>query len=610
MPSLVDQFCPNVHDVAITAACYDPHTGAMATADAAGVVAVQRPGESTPQLVFHPGEGVRGALGLIAGASMVAVGDEAGTVGVYRCDNGLAVFQEAREGARGRIRAMRGVALSPEGRTLATIAKDGLVRLWDLENGQRTAAWQGFGGDTVQFDPRGQRLLAMDDQGQPRLMDLMSLQALYMDKLQMPADRAVFTLDGTMIVAAGQAGISLLRVADGALIASFATRGGSGIQSLILSPDGQQAGAVTQRSVHTFTLPDLQPSGSLKHGAPDPTGAAVWTHQGIKVAGSDGLMHGGGSGASAGPVTCVGGFGETRLAAHGASVAVWRGNRRELELQADGAPREVHVDRDGRLAVVVPQRGPVQVFDCKRGKRVFDAGPTSSGCAAVGVGGNVVAVLLKRGGLRWWDLAQNKGFELEWPRAMALSNGGTWLGVVTPKGAVKVLDPATGRDAVPAPVPLADVPIKAMAFVNRRPDLLVMDEDGVLGHYDLGEALRQGRPGEGRDVLTVNVPVDQLWGITGGQHCAMRLPEGDRCTILWVDVHACEVVHEVTGLAPNTWVDAEHGLILEPARSGALLEREMDGRERRVLRALPEGEWLSFGWRGILDASQGASGAI
>ncbi len=609
MPALVDQFCPNVHDAAITAATYDLHSGTIATADADGVVAVQRPGEATPQLVFQPGDAVMGALDLVPGGSLLAVGDESGAVGVYRCDTGEAIFQEVREGARGRVRAMRGMALSPEGRTLASIARDGLVRIWDLESGKRTAAWQGFSGDTVEFDPRGQRLLAMDDQGQPRLMDLMSLQALYMDKLQMPAERASFTLDGTMVLAVGQAGISLLRVVDGALIASFATRGGSGIINLIESPDGRQAGAVTQRSVHTFSLPDLQPVGSMKHGAPEPTGAAYWAHEGIRVAGNDGLMHGGGSG-SAGPVVAVGGFGDYRLAAHGSVVACWKANRRVIELPTGAPPREVHIERDGRLAVVVPDRGPIEVFDVQRGTKVFDGGPSTSGATMVAVGGTVVAVQQRKGGVRWWDLAANKGYQLDWPRAMALSNGGTWLGVVTPRGQVKVIDPATGQDAVPAPVPLADVPVARMAFVNRRPDLLVMDEDGVLGHYDLGSALRKGQPAEGRDVLTINAPVDAMWGITGGQLCALRLPEGDSSSILFVDVHACEVVSEVTGLSPKAWVDAEHGLILEPGRSSALVEKEQDGRERRVLRALPDGQWIAFGWRGILDASEGASGAI
>ena len=146
-----------------------------------------------------------------------------------------------------------------------------------------------------------------------------------------------------------------------------------------------------------------------------------------------------------------------------------------------------------------------------------------------------------------------------------------------------------------------------MAFVNRRPDLLILDEDGVLGHYDLADSVRTRRPAEGRDVITINVPVDRIWGITGGQYCAMRLPEGPQSSLLWVDIHAGEVVHEVTGLDANAWVDAENGLILEPARSSALLEREMDGSERRVLRALPDDEWLSFGWRGIIEASEHAA---
>ena len=77
--------------------------------------------------------------------------------------------------------------------------------------------------------------------------------------------------------------------------------------------------------------------------------------------------------------------------------------------------------------------------------------------------------------------------------------------------------------------------------------------------------------------------------------------------LLLTPAWCAEVVHEVTGLDANVWVDAENGLILEPARSSALLEREMDGSERRVLRALPDDEWMSFGWRGVIEASEHAA---
>ena len=112
MPSLVDHFRPNVHDAAITAAAYDPQSGTTATADSTGRVAVQRPREATPQLIFHPGGPVQGALSLCRGGQLVAVGDEDGTIGVYRTLDGEPVFREVREGSRGRVRAMRGVAIS------------------------------------------------------------------------------------------------------------------------------------------------------------------------------------------------------------------------------------------------------------------------------------------------------------------------------------------------------------------------------------------------------------------------------------------------------------------------------------------------------------------
>lgn len=609
MASLADQFCPNVHDAPITAAAYDPWSGVIATADASGLVAVTRPGEASPGLLFQPGVGVSGALGLLRGGQMIAVGDDDGTIGVYSTENADCYFQEARDGARGRVRAMRGVSISPEGARVATIAIDGLLRIWDITKGEREVAWQGFGGQTVEFDQTGTRVLCLDTNGQPRLVDLMSHQGLPMDKLQSPADRATFSLDGTLVVTVGQSGISLLRVVDGVLVASFATRGGSGILSLVQSPDGTQIGAVSQRSVHVFSMPDLQPVDSRRHGAPDPTGAAYWGPMGIRVGGTDGLMHAGGSG-SAGPVTCVGGFGDTRVACHGDTAGVWVKNRRTHEFSVGAAPREVHVDRDGRFLVCVPERGAMVVHDVNDGRKLFDGGPETSGTPAVGVGGNVVAAQLASGGVRWWDLARNRAYELRWPTGMALSHGGTWLGVITPRGAIKVLDPASGKEAVPDPLPSAETPARLLSFVNRRPDLLVVDADNILAHYDLGKSVRENRPCEARDVLQFGAAPDRVWGITGGQYAALRLPEGERCTIVFVDVHAQTVVSEITGLHPGAWVDAEQGCVLEPVRSAALLERDMHGQERRVLRALPDGEWVCFNARGWIDASENAAGTL
>ena len=147
-------------------------------------------------------------------------------------------------------------------------------------------------------------------------------------------------------------------------------------------------------------------------------------------------------------------------------------------------------------------------------------------------------------------------------------------------------------------------------FINRRPELLVLDGDGVLGHYDLTDAVQRGVTPIGRDVIAINVPVDRIWGVTGGTVAAIRLPDGERCTILWVDLVTGEVISEVADLPKGAEVDDENSRILIPARAGALLELSREGKELRVLRDLPDQEWIAFGENGILGASNGATGRI
>ena len=384
MQSLSERFCPNVHDSPVTAAAFDPTSGTVVTADASGLVAIQRTGEASPRLVFQPGAAVHGAIAVIRGGSLIAVGDEAGTVGVYKSQDGTPVFREEREGERGRVRAMKGLALNPEGSRLASIAADGLLRVWDLTRNERNA-WRGFGGNTVEFDARGERILAIDDEGQPRLMDLVSLQAMYMDKLQTPSTKARFTPCGTMVLAGGTGSINLLRVTDGALLASFATQGGSGICTLLTSPDGEQVAAVTQRSVHVFSLPNLEPIDSFRHGASNPTGAGIWHSGGVRVAGSDGLMHGGGSG-SLGPVDGVDGIAGHRLLVHGDVASSWKGDERCGIFKLNDHPHAFAINRSGSLLVTSSSDHPIHVYRLPGGQPLFDGGPETCNARSIAVG--------------------------------------------------------------------------------------------------------------------------------------------------------------------------------------------------------------------------------
>jgi len=599
MASLADQFCPNVHDRPITAAAHDASSGVTLTADEGGMVAVQRSGEPSPHLLFRHGAAPIRAATFIRGAMSFALGDDQGTVALYRTDDGDKQFEEARTGERGRTRAIRGVALNPDGSCLAAIAIDGLLRVWDLAHHDRRV-WRGFSGATVEFDLRGERLLAMDDHGQPRLTDLGNAQALTLDHLPTPAQFARFTRDGTMVIAAGESGLSAIRTTDGALVTSLGAKRGSKIVNLLLSIDGSEIAAITQRSIHRFSVPGLEPIVSTRHTAPDAKGAAVWTRGGIQVAGADGHLHTDGK-PSLGPVTAVSGNGPCRLAIHGSRIAVWRDHRRVAVFDAGVALRDAQLSDDRKLLLAVPEDGPVAVLDANTGEHVFDAGPETNGAPEACIAGSVVATRLERGGCRWWDLKSDRAFELAWPQAVALSEGGRWIGVVTPAGDVRILDPQTGEEALAGPVPLAQIPVRFLAFAGT--DLVVLDRDGVLGHYDLAASARSGQPARGRDIVTIHAPVDRLWAMADRKHCALRLSEG---SILFVDVEGRAVASEVKGLDRRACMDPARGVILAPARAGALIERDMAGIETRVLRSAAESEWLSFGWNGILDASEAA----
>src|SRR5690606_22192572 len=275
-------------------------------------------------------------------------------------------------------------------------------------------------------------------------------------------------------------------------------KGSSGLLGLVISPDGAELGAITGRSIHRFALPELQPLGSEAHGAEDPTSAAWWDFRGVVVGGADGRLHRPGAKPGLEPIVCVGGYGEHRVAVHGAHVAVWQGNRQKRPFHTGQRFVEVRVDRDGRLITALPERGGGQVYDPRTGRRRFDAGPDTADTPKMEVGGSIVAAMLSQGGLRWYELKANQVFELPWPRTFSLSGSGTWLAVTTPAGRVKVLDPTTGEDAIPQPEPLSERPVTLVSFVNRRPDMLVMDGQGVLGVYDLTDSVTHGTPAKGR----------------------------------------------------------------------------------------------------------------
>ena len=158
MSSLSNKFRPQTHDAPITAADFDATSQTVVTADAQGNVTIRHKTGATHTLKMNAA--VR-AINLSRGGERVAIGDDNGNIGVYDTRTSRNLFLEERFGAAGRSRAFQGVALNPQGSRLASISKDQILRVWDLQKKERLFQWKDFSGASIYFDSRGERILAI-----------------------------------------------------------------------------------------------------------------------------------------------------------------------------------------------------------------------------------------------------------------------------------------------------------------------------------------------------------------------------------------------------------------------------------------------------------------
>ncbi len=66
-----------------------------------------------------------------------------------------------------------GVAVSPDGRVVATAGGDWSIRIWDRETGEQQAVLLGHQGRVraVAFDPQGRYIASAGDDGEVRMWD-------------------------------------------------------------------------------------------------------------------------------------------------------------------------------------------------------------------------------------------------------------------------------------------------------------------------------------------------------------------------------------------------------------------------------------------------------
>lgn len=606
MHKLVDRFKPHIHQAPITASAYDVQSQTKATADETGHIVVYRGSPPRPFHTFQMDGAVQGAMTLSQGGERLAVGDANGSLVVMNLNTTSPLFEEKREGARGKVRAFRALAMNPGGTVVAALSKDNIVRVWNTQTGERQN-FKGFMGSAIEFDMRGERLLLIGEDGQPKFLHLKRQEIFPFDKPFTPIEHLCFSKDYQHIFAAGPGGFIVYQTATLQIVNGQAAQKMSGLVSIVSHPYENKVAMFSKRSAYLIDVPSLEFIGNFSHGAPNPSNSGLWTLEGVSIGGADGIMHSK-EGESAVPSTTgVYACGEYRLLMHHNQLTIFTQNGRQHLLKLPHPAIDVKLSRNGQVFIVAYEQHPIQAYQLKNGEavKILDGPPTSVHPKSIWASPSAVAVELRDGGCNWWNFQTGHGLQIPWATNICLTEGGKWLGVVTPQGRIQIIDTRTGKKALVDPKPTSSTPIVYLAFMGKSSILLALDSEGYLISYDLSQGLIEGANGE--DVIQVNSVVHRLQGLHGGEIAVLLLKEEDgtsqstgQLLILPIKDLSGAVLFEHIPLSCS--VNPKTGSMLQPAPASAALEEQLiaqgkvlpSAQDPVVYRSLPNNEWIVF----------------
>ncbi len=611
MPSLVDLYCPYVHESPITSASYEGYNQTKAIGDQDGNIAVYRGTTQRPLATFSMDASVE-ALNITPQGHFLAAGDNQGSIRIFDLNTTSISFEEKREGRRGQSRAFRAVTMSPSGSMLASISIDGILRIWDLRTGERQN-YKGFVGSSLEFDARGERLLVIGEDLQPKLFHLPLNEIHPLEKAFTSIEHVRFTKDYQYIFAAGVGGFVLYQTSSLRVLNGKAAQKSSGLLSIQVSPIENKVAAFSKRSVYLMTTPDLEIYDQFAHKSPKATNSSIWDHQGVWIGGADGIMHTKGESLATPATHFVSGKGEYRVSCHDHMVAIFKKDARIHLFSVGKTIKEACISRNGDFLVLSLYKGPMQAYQLKTGKMILEAPPETQNPKSIWCSPNCIAIELEQGGGYWWSFRSNNGMQIQWARNITLTNGGNWLGTLTPEGRIQIIDCHTGKKALPDPKPTSQAEIEKIAFMNKSSKLVAIDSDGYLISYNLEESGIDGATG--KDVMQINSKVRRLWGLQQGDFVVIELGDEQARQLLYLDLSEEQDPQIIENLSPAIQVDNISGKILQPTKCSSILEYSMflksdqqsrlqsEPFEAKVYRNLPNKEWIIFKENSIIAIS-------
>jgi Tol biopolymer transport system component len=209
-----------------------------------------------------------------------------GSAYVWDITTGQLTTLNAGPGAEGTT----AVAISPNGKLVASVTVNDAAYLWNLATGQLTATLTspGQGGDpyAVAFSPDSTVLATGEANNQTDLWDIATGGLTKVLKDASPIVSLAFSPDGTLLAAAGRATF-LWDVATGQRYANLYDPGRGGVEAVAFSPDGKLVAAAdsngsaylwnvaTRTLAATLTFPGRNSNDSLYSIAFSPDGQLV-----------------------------------------------------------------------------------------------------------------------------------------------------------------------------------------------------------------------------------------------------------------------------------------------------------------------------------------------